>query len=223
MTARAHVRSWFTPTAVTDYVGAHSQAPDAVQRTLRSETQRRTGAAADMQIGDDQAAFMEILARATGARTAIEVGTFTGCSALALARGIGPEGRLLCCDTNEEWSAMAREFWQQAGVSDRIELRIGPALETLRSLPNEPLFDLAFVDADKQGYRQYHEELVVRMKPRGLMLFDNTLQGGHVADSTKSGGNIDAMRQFNEHIAADTRVQVVMLHIGDGVTIAQRR
>ena len=118
--------------------------------------------------------------------TALEVGTFTGYSALAVARGMGPGGRLLCCDVSEEWTAIAREYWEKAGVDDRIELRIGPAIETLRSLPNRAQFDLAFVDADKTGYPAYYEEIVPRLRPGGLLLADNTLQGGRVLDPDDS-------------------------------------
>ena len=146
-------RSRFIDDAITQYASAHSSGPDEVQVALQDVTRERTGRAAGMQIGDDQAVLMEIIARAMGARRAVEVGTFTGYSALAVARGMGPEGRLLCCDVSQEWTAIAREYWERAGVADRIELRLGPGVETLRSLPLEEQFDLAFIDADKTGYR----------------------------------------------------------------------
>jgi caffeoyl-CoA O-methyltransferase len=180
MTTRS--RSRFIDDAVVGYASAHSSGPDEVQQALQRVTQDQTGSAAGMQIGDDQAVLMEIIARAMGATRAVEVGTFTGYSALAVARGMGPNGHLLCCDVSAEWTAIAREYWERAGVSDRIELRLGPALETLRSLPKDPQFDLAFVDADKTGYIAYYEELVPRLRSGGLLLADNTLQGGRVLD-----------------------------------------
>ncbi len=164
------------------YALAHTSPPDDVQRSLQAVTAERTGGAAGMQIGHDQAVFMENLARAMGARRAVEVGTFTGYSSLALARGMGPEGRLLCCDVSEEWTAIAREHWAKAGVADRIDLRLGPALDTLRSLPGEERFDLAFVDADKEGYLGYYEEILPRLRTGGVLLADNTLWGGRVLD-----------------------------------------
>lgn len=175
-----------------------------------------------MQIGDDQAVLMEIIARSMGARRAVEVGTFTGYSALALARGMGPEGRLLCCDVNEKWTAIAREYWERAGVSDRIELRLGPAIETLRALPRGEQFDLAFLDADKTGYLVYYQEIVPRLRRGGLLLADNTLQGGDVLDARADDESAVAIGVFNDTVAADPRVRVVLLPIGDGVTFLQK-
>ena len=218
----ARTRSRFIAEEIVDYAGAHSSGPDEVQLALQDATQQRTGRAAGMQIGDDQAVLMEIIARAMGARRAVEIGTFTGYSALAVARGMGPEGRLLCCDMSEEWTAIAREYWDRAGVSDRIELRLGPGLETLRSLPADEQFDLAFVDADKSGYLGYYEELVPRLRRGGLLLADNTLQGGRVVDPQATDEATVAIRAFNEHVAADPRMRVVLLPIGDGVTFVQK-
>ena len=217
-----HTRSQFVVDAVAEYASAHSTGPDDVQASLREVTSERTGPAAEMQIGDDQAILMEIIARAMGARRAVEVGTFTGYSALAVARGMGPEGRLLCCDVSAEWTAIAREYWDRAGVSDRIELRLGPAIDTLRALPREEQFDLAFIDADKTGYLAYYEEIVPRLRHGGLMLADNTLQGGRVLDPGAADGSSAAIRAFNDHAVADHRMQVVLLPIGDGVTFLQK-
>jgi caffeoyl-CoA O-methyltransferase len=218
----ARTRSRFVKEDITEYSVAHSAGPDEVQTALQQVTAERTGAAAGMQIGDDQAVLMEIVARAVGARRAVEIGTFTGYSALAVARGMGPEGRLLCCDVSEEWTAIALEFWEKAGVSDRIELRLGPALDTLRSLPREEQFDLAFVDADKTGYLAYYEELLPRLRSGSLLLADNTLQGGRVADPDAGDDSTVAIRAFNDHVAADPRVRVVLLPIGDGVSFIQK-
>jgi caffeoyl-CoA O-methyltransferase len=215
-------RSRFINEAVVDYAAAHSNGPDQVQLALQEVTRERTGRAAGMQIGDDQAVLMEIIARAIGATAAIEIGTFTGYSALAVARGMGPGGRLLCCDVSEEWTAIAREYWRKAGVEDRIELRIGPAIETIRSLPGDARFDLAFVDADKTGYPAYYEEIVPRLRPGGLLLADNTLQGGQVLQPEVDDESVRAIRAFNDRVAQDGRVRVVMLPIGDGVSLIQR-
>jgi caffeoyl-CoA O-methyltransferase len=215
-------RSKFIEPAIADYALGHSSGADDVQLELQRVTAERAGAHAGMQIGDDQAVLLEILARATGARRAVEIGTFTGYSSLALARGLGPEGRLLCCDVSEEWTAIAREHWEKAGVADRIELRLGPALDTLRSLPADATFDLAFVDADKTGYADYYEELLPRLRPGGLLLVDNTLWGGAVLDEKDETADTVAIRAVNDRIAADPRVRVVLLPIGDGVTVVQR-
>jgi caffeoyl-CoA O-methyltransferase len=215
-------RSWFIDDPVVDYASAHSSGPDEVQVALQEVTRERTGRAAGMQIGDDQAVLMEIVARAIGATAALEVGTFTGYSALAVARGMGAGGRLLCCDVSEEWTAIARDYWEKAGVADRIELRIGPAIETLRSLPPTEQFDLAFLDADKTGYPAYYEEIVPRLRPGGLLLADNTLQGGRVLDPEVDDESVRAIRSFNDQVAQDGRVRVVMIPIGDGVTFIQK-
>jgi caffeoyl-CoA O-methyltransferase len=217
-----HTRSQFVADAVAQYATAHSSGPDAVQAALREVTSERTGGAAGMQIGDDQALLMEMVARAMGARQAVEVGTFTGYSALAVARGMGPDGRLLCCDISAEWTAIAREYWRRAGVSDRIELRLGPAIDTLRALPCEEQFDLAFLDADKTGYPAYYEELVPRLRPGGLLLADNTLQGGRVLDARDSDQATAAVRAFNDTAVDDDRMRAVLLPIGDGLTFLQK-
>ena len=219
MTARS--RSKFIDPAIADYALDHSSGPDDVQVELQQITAERTGQAAGMQIGDDQAVLLEILARTTGARRVVEIGTFTGYSSLALARGIGPDGKLLCLDVSEEWTAIARAAWEKAGVADRIELRIGPALDTLRDLP-PVLFDLAFVDADKVNYSAYYDELVPRIRPGGLLLVDNTLWGGAVLDDKDDSDDTVAIRAVNDRIASDPRVRVVVLPIGDGLTVAQR-
>lgn len=215
-------RSRFVEDGVADYASAHSSGPDDVQIALQAVTRQRTGRSAGMQIGDDQAVLMEIIARAMGARRALEVGTFTGYSALAVARGMGPEGRLLCCDVSEEWTDIAREHWERAGVADRIELRLGPAIDTLQALPLEEQFDLAFVDADKTGYLAYYEEIVPRLRLGGLLLADNTLQGGRVFEDAADDEATVAIRRFNDKVVADPEVRAVLLPIGDGVTFIQK-
>lgn len=215
-------RSWIVPAEIGAYTAAHSTPADGLVGDLRAATEAVAGRLAMMQIGDDQAVFLEILARAMGASRAIEVGTFTGYSALAVARGMGPEGHLLCCDVSEEWTAVARTHWEQAGVGDRIELRLGPALDTLRSLPSEPTFDLAFLDADKTGYADYYGELVPRLRTGGLLLADNTLQQGRVVDPAAADESVVAIRAFNDEVVADERVVCVQLPLGDGVTVVQK-
>ncbi len=218
----ARRRSQFIDAAIDGYAAAHSTPPDADQLELQRVTQAKTGPAAEMQIGDDQAVLMEMLVRAMGATRAVEIGTFTGYSALAVARGLGPGGRLLCCDVSEEWTSIARKAWQEAGVAGRIELRIGPALQTLRSLPPGEQFDFAFIDADKTGYPRYYEEVLTRLRPGGLMLLDNMLQGGRVTGDLAGGENVAAIRSLNDTIAADPRVNVVLIPIGDGVSFVQK-
>ena len=160
-------RSHVVDPDVAAYVVAHSSPPDDVQRRLMDVTQERTGRAAGMQIGNDQGTLLEMLARASGARIAVEIGTFTGYSALSIARGIGPSGRLICCDVSEEWTAIAREHWELAGVADRIDLRLGRATETLADLPDDLTVEFAFIDADKVGYLAYYEALLPADGARG--------------------------------------------------------
>jgi caffeoyl-CoA O-methyltransferase len=213
-------RSQFIDAVIDGYAAAHSTPPDADQLELQRITQEQTGRAAGMQIGDDQAVLMEMLVRAMGATRAVEIGTFTGYSALAVA--LGPGGRLLCCDVSQEWTAIARQAWRKAGVADRIELRLGPGLETLRALPPGEQFDFAFIDADKTGYAEYYEEVLTRLRPGGLMLLDNTLQGGRVAGDLAGDDDVTAIRSLNDAIAADPRVKVVLIPVGDGVSFVQK-
>jgi len=216
-------RPKFTPLddALYDYLVSHRSPDDAVVRELREET-ARLGDRAVMQISPDQATFLRILVAAIGARRAVEVGTFTGFSALAIARGLPKDGRLLCFDVSEEWTKVARRYWEKAGVADRIELRLGPAAETLRALPEERLLDFAFIDADKKGYPVYWEEVVRRLRPGGLVAVDNVLWEGEVVQADKRGEDVLAIRRFNELVLADTRVESVMLAVADGLTLARR-
>jgi caffeoyl-CoA O-methyltransferase len=205
------------------YVAAHSTPPDDLQRRLIAETAERCGDRSRMQISPDQGVFMELLTRLSGARTAVEVGTFTGYSALCVARALPADGRLLCCDVSDEWTSIGRRYWAEAGVADKIELRIGPAAATLRSLPLEPVFDLGFIDADKSSYGTYYEEILARLRPGGVVLVDNTIWSGRVLDPDRDDADSRAIRELNDAVAADTRVDVVLLSIGDGVTLARKR
>jgi caffeoyl-CoA O-methyltransferase len=204
------------------YLVAHSTTPDALLLDLIAETAERFPADVTYQIGPEQGTFMTMLASLMGARQAVEVGTFTGYSSICLARGLAAGGKLICCDVSEEWTAMARGYWQKAGLADRIELRLGPAIDTLRALPAGPWLDLAFIDADKPGYTSYWEELVPRVRPGGVILVDNTFLHGRIFDREPDEA-ARAIRDFNDHALADTRTQVVMLPVGDGLTIARKR
>ncbi|MEV2275202.1 O-methyltransferase [Nocardiopsis sp. NPDC049922] len=205
------------------YLVAHSEPVDDVLTDLVAETERLFPQFVGMQIGPEQGAFMTLLAQAIGARDVVEVGTFTGYSSICLARGIPADGTLLACDISEEWTSVARRYWERAEVADRITLKLGPALDTLRALPREPRFDLAFVDADKPGYVGYWEELVPRMRPGGLLLADNTLSHGRVVDPDNTDASVQGIRDFNDHLVADDRVSQVLLPIGDGLTLARKR
>jgi caffeoyl-CoA O-methyltransferase len=204
------------------YLIAHGTPPDEIQQALIDET-AALGAIAGMQIAPEQGALLTILARAVDARSAVEVGTFTGYSALCIARGLDDGGRLLCCDVSEEWTSIGRRHWERAGVADRIDLRIAPAVETLRSLPLDATIDFAFIDADKPGYIDYYEELVPRLRRGGLLMADNVLWRGAVIDPDVADENTEAIRRFNDHLAADARVQAVMLAVSDGITLAVKR
>jgi caffeoyl-CoA O-methyltransferase len=205
-----------------EYLVAHRSQRDPVLDALVAET-AKLGGVSLMQIAREQGAFMTLLARAIGARRMIEIGTFTGYSALCLARALPADGKLLCCDLNDEWTAIARRHWRAAGVADRIELRLGPALETLRTLPSDPVIDLTFIDADKEGYRGYYEEVLLRTRPNGLILFDNVLWMGQVLDRDTTYPDARAIQELNDFVAADPRVEAVMLPIADGLTIARKR
>jgi len=204
------------------YLLDHGHNQDPVLAELAAETER-LGALSLMQIAPEQGTLMALLVRATGARSAIEIGTFTGYSAICIARALPPDGRLLCCDVNEEWTAVARRYWQKAGVADRITLRLGPAIDTIRALPADTTFDFAFIDADKVSYRAYYEALLPRLRPNGLILFDNVLWMGQVADPNDTSAETRTMRELNDFIAQDRRVQAVMISVSDGLTIVRRR
>lgn len=208
-------------TELHEYAVAHGTPPDAVQESLIGATQA-LGGVSRMQIAPEQGAFMTILTKLVGVRFAVEVGTFTGYSSICIARGLEPGGRLLCCDVSEDWTAIAREHWTMAGVEDRIDLRIGPAADTLRALPADPPIDLAFIDADKTGYRTYYDEIVERLRAGGVVLVDNVLWSGNVIDPSDTSADTEAIRAVNDHIAQDPRVEVVLLPIADGLTLARK-
>lgn len=202
------------------YVMAHSAPLDAIQSDLIARTEA-LGDVARWQTAPEQSAFLTLLVQMLGARRAVEIGTFTGLSALAIARGLPPNGTLVCCEISDEWSAIANDAWTKAGVADRIDLRIGPADRTLAALPDEPGIDFAFIDADKRVYWDCYTALVGRMRPGGAMVFDNVLRRGRVLDPRDDKDN--AIVDFNARLAGDERVDVVMLPVADGMSIARRR
>ncbi len=202
------------------YLLDHSTPPDDVVADLIAETRRALPDNSTMQVAPEQAAFLRLLTAVIGVRRAVEVGTFTGLSSLSIARGLADGGQLTCFDISEEFTDVARRYWKRAGVDDRIELRIGPAAERLRELPAEPHLDLAFIDADKQGYPAYWNELVPRVRPGGVLLVDNVLWSGRVLDP--KGERDREIVAFNELARADDRVELVILPIADGLTMARK-
>jgi caffeoyl-CoA O-methyltransferase len=204
------------------YLVAHGTPPDDVQQELIERTSE-LGGISMMQIAPEQGAFMTILTHLVNAKSAVEVGTFTGYSALCIARGLTDGGRLVSCDVSEEWTAIAREFWAKAGVDDRIDLRIAPALRTIEQMPTEEHIDLVFIDADKENYANYYEALLPRVRRNGVILVDNTLWSGAVIDASRDDSSTQAIRAFNDTVAADDRVDTVQLAISDGLTLLRKR
>ncbi|MGR6914223.1 DUF2218 domain-containing protein [[Actinomadura] parvosata] len=209
--------------AVADYTLQHSTPADAVLRDLAAETRTATGGSSGMQITADEGALLTMLVRLIGARRAVEVGVFTGYSSICIARGLPAGGRLLALDVSDEWTSIAARHWEKAGVSDRIELRLGPALDSLRALPATAEYDFAFIDADKESYPAYYEEILLRLRPGGVIVLDNVLQGGRVLDPVHQDPRHTAMRGLNDLVAADERVDAVMLPLRDGVTVIRKR
>jgi predicted O-methyltransferase YrrM len=207
-----------------DYVLSHTARETAMQRRLRAATQHERGAG--MQIGADQGAFMQLLVRLTGAKNCLEIGTYTGYSALCVALAMPKGGRLVCCDVSEEWTAVARRFWNEAGVARRIDLRLAPALKTLDALLKQGRagsFDFAFIDADKENYWRYFERCLKLVRKGGLIAIDNTLWYGRVVDRRNREADTLAIRAFNRRLHRDARVDHAMLAIGDGLTLARKR
>ena len=205
-----------------EYAVAHGHNGDPLRAELAAET-AKLGWISAMQIAAEQGTLMGLLAAAIGARSAVEVGTFTGYSSLCVARALPADGKLLCCDVNAEWTAIARRYWERAGVANKITLRLGPAGETLKALPASHTFDFAFIDADKSNYLVYYEEILKRLRPSGLILLDNVLWSGAVIDESKNDADTQALRAINDFIATDARVEAVMLGIADGLTIVRKR
>ena len=192
-------------------------------KELRTETSKLSGAG--MQIGADQGAFMHQLIGLMGAKRALELGTFTGYSSICVASALPVDGKMICCDVSEEYTAIARKYWKRAGLDNKIELRLGPGVATLDGLlaANEPPFDFVFIDADKPNYSNYYERALKLLRTGGLIAIDNVLWGGDVADPAKHDEDTDAIRALNEKISRDERVTLSMIPLGDGLTLARKR
>ena len=207
---------------VYEYFRAHSLREPPLLRLLRDVTSESRYA--NMQIAPEQGQFMGFLVEVMGAKKAIEIGTFTGYSALCVAAAMGPEGRLIACDISKEWTDIARKFWAEAGVAERIELRLAPGLDTLATLGHEAgTFDFGFIDADKTNYEGYYEGILALLRPGGVIAVDNVLWDGRVADSAQNDADTKAIRAFNAKVLADQRVTLTMVPIGDGLTLARKR
>jgi len=217
-----HPKSFVLSTELHNYILEHSSPIDAVQEWLIART-GELGPISMMQVAPEQGWFLTMLTRVTRAKFAVEIGTFTGYSSLCIARGLGPNGRLLCCDVSEEWTSIAREAWERAGVDDRVELRLAPATETLGALPADTVIDLAFIDADKPNYAAYYEAVLARLAPDGIIAVDNVLWSGAVLNKDANDENTQAIRAFNDMVAADDRVDKVMLPIADGLTLCRKK
>lgn len=211
------------PESVEQYVSGLITRETPLHARLRAETAALPQAG--MQIGADQGAFLALLARLIGARYALEIGTFTGMSALAVAAALPADGRLISCDVSEEWTGIARRYWREAGLDGRIELRLGPARDTLRDLLHERgagSFDFAFIDADKPAYDAYYEACLGLVRPGGLIVLDNMLWHGAVADPGDREATTEIMRALNLKIRDDPRVESCLVTLGDGVMVARK-
>ena len=218
------MRRSLLPEAVERYVADQMTPQTALQQRLRAETAKLPNGG--MQISADQGALFALLVRTIGARRALEIGTFTGYSALAVAQALPADGRLICCDVNEEWTNVAHRYWDEAGLTKKIELRLGPALDTLAALlraGGSGSFDFAFIDADKSNYDAYYEACLKLVRAGGLIALDNMLWGGEVADPDVHDRDTDALRALNAKIRDDARVDACLLTVGDGVMLARKR
>jgi predicted O-methyltransferase YrrM len=205
--------------ALYEYIVATGTRETREQRELRAETRKlRQGG---MQIGPDQGALLQVLVRMLRAKRCIEVGTFTGYSALSVALALPRDGKIVCCDVSEEWTAIGRRYWKKAGVAAKIDLRIAPALETLAKLKGR--YDFAFIDADKPNYWKYFQRCLEVLRKGGVVAIDNTLWGGSVIDPADRSESTVALREFNQRLAKDRRVDIALVPVGDGLTIAVKR
>jgi caffeoyl-CoA O-methyltransferase len=204
------------------YALDHSEPLGPAARRLISTTEALGGISV-MQISPEQAVFLRLMVRLIGARRVLEIGTFTGLSAMVMAEALPEDGRVVCLDQSEEWTAVARRFWTEAGVSDRIDLRLGDAMASLKAMPADERFDLVFIDADKSTYPAYYERALGRLNRGGVIMVDNTLWSGRVIDPADNEVDTVAIRAFNSQLAADPRIDVMILPIADGLTLARPR
>ena len=207
-----------------DYIQSISLREPDILRQLREETAKLS--MAQMQISAEQGQFMALLVQLIGAKKTLEIGVFTGYSALAVALALPDDGKVIACEISEEYTAIAKDFWGRAGVSEKIDLRIAPALETLEKLIAEGemgSFDLAFIDADKRNYENYYERALTLLRPGGLILIDNVLWSGKVVDPTITDKQTQAIREFNQKLHQDSRISLSLIAIADGLTLALKR
>jgi len=216
-------KSFFLSPELHDYLIDSGSPIDEVSKWLIDQTATQVPELTRMQISPEQGSFMTLMTRALMVKKAIEIGTFTGYSSLCIARGLGPKGSLLCCDVSAEWTDIAKVAWARGGVAEKISLVLAPAIETLRGLPLIEEFDLAFIDADKESYENYYEEILIRLRPNGVIFVDNTLWSGAVLDPSNDEADTVALKAFNKKLASDNRVDVTLLTIGDGLTMARKR
>ena len=215
-------RSFFLEDELLDYIMSHSAPADQVQEALIEET-AELGWVARMQISVDQGNFLTMLVKAIRPKFAVEIGSFTGFSSISIARGLPEDGSLLCCDVSEKWTAIARTYWERAGLNDKIELVLAPAMETLDNLSEDTKIDFAFIDADKGNYKNYYEAVLSRLSNHGMIVIDNVLWSGRVIDESANDEDTQAIKDFNSHIRNDDRVTCTMLSIGDGVSLIQKK
>jgi caffeoyl-CoA O-methyltransferase len=215
-------RSFFLEDELLDYIMSHSAPADQVQEALIEET-AELGWVARMQISVDQGNFLTMLVKTIRPKFAVEIGTFTGFSSISIARGLPENGSLLCCDVSEKWTAIARTYWERAGLNEKIELVLAPAMETLNNLPEDTEIDFVFIDADKGNYKNYYEAVLSRLSNHGMIVIDNVLWSGRVIDENANDEDTHAIKDFNSHIRNDDRVTCTMLSIGDGVSLIQKK
>ena len=212
----------FLPEALQDYALANWLREPDILRRLREETEAhpRTG----LQIPPDQGQLMAMITRISGAKRCLEIGVFTGYSSLSVALALPPDGEMVALDISDEFTRIARRYWQEAGVSDRIQLHVGPAIESLERLRSEDqIFDLAFIDADKANYLAYYEHALAILRPGGLILIDNVLWHGAIIDESRQDADTLALRELNRKLHADERVDLALIPIADGITVARKR
>lgn len=220
MTAKAT----YDPAGLQSYILDNSLRDDSLLKELREETAKDP--ASNMQIAPEQGQFMALLAKSINAKRIIEIGTFTGYSSLCFARALPEDGYLLCCDVDDHWTSIAKRYWQRAKVDHKIELKLAPAKDTLDALLNNGQhnsFDLAFIDADKESYDNYYEQCLALIRPNGLILLDNMLWDGKVADKSVNDANTKAIRALNKKLLSDTRVDVSLIAVADGISLVRKR
>ncbi len=221
-----YIREMAKITALTDdlcrYMLGNRTQEEKILAQLRLETERKLGSQAGMMVSEEQGILLRMLVAGLAPKLVIEIGTFTGYSAICMASALPPDSRLICCDISQEWTQIGAAYWQRCGLAERIDLRIAPALETIEALPNDLAIDFAFVDADKLNYVAYYEALLPRVRRDGLIAADNVMWHNWSMDAANQDPETVGIREFNDHILKDKRVESVMLHVGDGLTLIRK-